>query len=144
MIRKSVLSDTDKIMDIWLKSNVSVHDFIPKDYWLKNYNDVKSAIEEAEVYVYVDDKTNDIVAFIGLNCDYIEGLFVKENERSKGIGKALLDCAKGKKSKLTLDVYAKNIRAIRFYEREHFVVEKRSDDNEEYTMIWKVSTQNNF
>lgn len=50
----------------------------------------------------------------------------------------MLDYVKDKKSKLTLDVYAENIRAICFYEREHFVVEKQSSDNEEYTMIWKA------
>lgn len=74
MIRPIFLSDIDEIMDIWLKSNNSVHNFIPKDYWLKNYNDVKNAIKAAEVYVYVDDNRNDIVAFIGLNYDYVEGL----------------------------------------------------------------------
>ncbi len=74
MIRPIFLSDIDEIMDIRLKSNNSVHNFIPKDYWLKNYNDVKNAIKAAEVYVYVDDNRNDIVAFIGLNYDYVEGL----------------------------------------------------------------------
>ena len=41
----------------------------------------------AEIYVHEDDSTKQIDGFIGLNNDYIEGIFVKETMQSgrKGI-----------------------------------------------------------
>ena len=41
----------------------------------------------AEIYVYQDDSAKQIIGFIGLNGNYIEGVFVKETMQSKGIGK---------------------------------------------------------
>lgn len=47
---------------------------------------VREMLPLAEIYVYEDDYTKQIDGFIGLNNDYIEGLFVKETMQSKGIG----------------------------------------------------------
>ena len=44
----------------------------------------------AEIYVHEDDGTNQIDGFIGLNENYIEGLFVKVATQSKGVGRQLL------------------------------------------------------
>ena len=71
---------------------------------------------------------------------YIAGIFVKESARSKGIGKQLLDYAKERKTKLSLSVYQKNRRAVRFYQREHFIIQAENIDNEtnekEFKMVW--------
>ena len=79
--------------------------------------------------------------FIGLNNDYIEGIFIKEVAQSKGTGKQLLDHVKKVKSILKLNVYQKNERAIRFYLREEFSIQSESvDDNtgeKELIMAWK-------
>lgn len=48
----------------------------------------------------------------------MEGIFVREDVRSRGIGKQLLDYAKEIKSSIRLSVYQKNTRAIAFYQRE--------------------------
>ena len=61
--------------------------------------------------------------------------------RSQGIGKQLLDFVKDKKSKLYLNVYQKNIRAVQFYQREDFEIDCESIDEDtrerDYEMIWK-------
>lgn len=82
---------------------------------------VKEMLPQAEVYVYEDGKK--IQGFIGMNGEYIEGIFVSEAAQSQGIGRLLLDYAKGKKSKLLLNVYQKNTRAISFYKREAFEIQ---------------------
>lgn len=48
---------------------------------------VRKILPYAEIYVYQDDSAKQIIGFIGLNGDYIEGVFVKETMQSKGIGK---------------------------------------------------------
>lgn len=118
MIRKSTNNDIERIMQIWLDTNISVHNYISQEYWISNAKYVKEAIQEAEVYVYENNK--EIKGFIGINKGHIEGIFVEEKYRNQGIGKELIAYCKNKYDKLTLEVYKKNIKAIKFYEREQF------------------------
>ena len=140
MIRKMEEKDIPDVLQIWLETNIRAHNFIEKEYWTGNYEMVKQILPEAEVYVYEDEKNGQIVAFIGMNNQYVEGLFVKESAQSRGIGKQLLDHAKSRKTELRLGVYQKNVRAMRFYLRENFLIqaeEMDEDTNEkEYIMGW--------
>ena len=117
MIRIFRKNDLTVIIHIWLDTNIKAHDFIPKEYWIGNYEMVKDLLPKAEVYVYEDDDSNQIEGFIGLTDNYIAGIFVKEAVQSRGIGKKLLDYAKEVKSDMCLSVYQKNTGAIKFYQR---------------------------
>ena len=121
MIRKLQKTDVIKVADIWLDSNIKAHDFIPAQYWKSNFELVKELLLQATVYVYEDNQK--IQGFIGMNEEYIEGIFVSDEMQSQGIGKILLNYAKGKRNKLFLNVYQKNTRAISFYQREGFEVQ---------------------
>lgn len=140
MIRKMEEKDIPDVLQIWLETNIRAHNFIEKEYWTGNYEMVKQILPEAEVYAYEDEKNGQIVGFIGMNNQYVEGLFVKESAQSRGIGKQLLDHAKSRKTELRLGVYQKNVRAMRFYLRENFLIqaeEMDEDTNEkEYIMGW--------
>lgn len=140
MIRTFRESDLSAVMEIWLDTNIKAHSFISKEYWTSNYEKVKEILPNAEVYVYEDDDTNLIDGFIGLTDSYIAGLFVKETEQSKGIGKQLLDHMKGIKSNMSLSVYQENVRAVHFYQREQFQIQSENiDDNtnkKELIMTW--------
>ena len=82
-----------------------------------------------------------IQGFIGLNGEYIEGIFVLTEMQSKGVGKLLMDFIKERKEKLFLNVYRKNARAIHFYHREGFDIQceglDKNTGEKEYTMIWQ-------
>lgn len=140
MIRAFRESDLSAIMQIWLDTNIMAHRFIPAEYWKDNYETVSQLLPQAEVYVYEDDATGQIFGFIGLTGNYIAGIFVKEEVQSRGIGKRLLCYVKSVKSNLSLSVYQKNIRAVRFYHREQFALQsERMDDStgeKEYIMVW--------
>lgn len=139
MIKRLERAHLDAAARLWLDANREAHDFIPREYWEKNFIHVKGMLPEAEVYVYVDESET-LRGFIGLNGEHIEGIFVQRGTRSKGIGKALLEFVKKRKDRLTLDVYVKNERAVSFYEREGFQkVKKGIDENtgeEDYFMTW--------
>lgn len=141
MIRELQKTDIDTVSQIWLDANRDAHDFIPAEYWENNFFPVKKMLLQAEVYVYMDECKNEIEGFVGLDQEYIAGIFVRKEARSGGIGKALLDFVKEKKQELTLNVYRKNERAVRFYEREGFQIIDRtvdkSTDEKEYLMKWK-------
>ena len=139
MIRKLQKVDINRVADIWLTTNLKAHFFISEQYWISNYEFVKEMLPQAEVYVYEDDKM--IQGFVGLNDEYIEGIFVSDEMQSCGIGKLLLDYIKNKKVSLRLNVYQKNARAISFYQREGFIIQCEDLDEttgeKEYTMLWK-------
>lgn len=141
MIRKLQKIDINRVADIWLKTNLKAHYFIPEQYWTNNYEVVKEMLPQAEVYVYEDDKI--IQGFIGINDEYIEGIFVSDEMQSRGIGKMLLDYIKDKKDRLQLKVYQKNVRAMSFYQREGFTIQSESMDEftgeKEYVMNWELS-----
>ena len=141
MIRKLQKVDINRVADIWLKTNLKAHFFIPEQYWISNYEFVKEMLPQAEVYVYEDDKM--IQGFIGINDEYIEGIFVSDEMRSRGIGKMLLDYIKDKKDRLQLKVYQKNVRAMSFYQREGFIIQSEGMDEftgeKEYMMNWESS-----
>lgn len=139
MIRKLKKADINRVTDLWLDTNLKAHDFIPSQYWKNNYDAVKEMLPQAEVYVYEND--NKIQGFVGLNDEYIEGIFVLDEMQSQGIGKLLLDFAKEKRMKLHLNVYQKNRRAINFYQREDFEIQGEGLDEatgeKDYEMIWQ-------
>ena len=141
MIRKLQKADINRVADIWLKTNLKAHFFIPEQYWISNYEFVKEMLPQAEVYVYEDDKM--IQGFIGINDEYIEGIFVSDEMQSRGIGKMLLDYIKDKKDRLQLKVYQKNVRAMSFYQREGFTIQSESMEEftgeKEYVMNWELS-----
>ena len=141
MIRKLQKVDINRVADIWLKTNLKAHFFIPEQYWISNYEFVKEMLPQAEVYVYEDDKM--IQGFIGVSDEYIEGIFVSDEMQSCGIGKMLLDYIKDKKDRLQLKVYQKNVRAMSFYQREGFAIQSEGMDEstgeKEYVMNWESS-----
>lgn len=130
--------DLDNIMEIWLKSNIEAHNFVDKNYWINNFDLVKSMIKESEIYIY--EENNKILGFIGLSENYIAGIFIDKEFRNKGIGKNLLDYAKDKKDKLYLNVYEKNNKAMNFYIKNQFIISEKNFDDEnkeyEYKLIW--------
>lgn len=139
MIRRFTNTDIDKVADIWLDTNIKAHSFIPAEYWQNHFELVKEMFMQAEIYVYED--ADRILGFIGMDNNYIAGIFVCSDVQSKGIGKQLLDYVKTIKPELSLNVYKKNVRAVQFYQREAFSILSESideDTNEiEYKMIWK-------
>ena len=92
MIRKFTQSDRDTVMNIWLTSNIQAHSFIPKEYWINHFEQVKEILPQSTVYVY--EKNGSVQGFIGLTEHHIEGIFVEESMRGKGIGTQLLNHAK--------------------------------------------------
>jgi len=139
MIRELRKVDINKVAEIWLDTNIKTHYFISAQYWKSNFELVKKMLLQATVYVYEDNQ--EILGFIGLNDEYMEGIFVRDEMQSQGIGKLLLNFVKEKKTKLYLNVYQKNTRAIHFYQREGFEIQREGLDEvtgeKDYVMVWQ-------
>lgn len=129
MIRALEADESDIVMKLWLETNIKAHDFINESYWQMNYDLVKEMLPNATIFVYEDNHA--IQGFVGL---------MDSNSQSKGMGKALLDYVKENHSELSLQVYRKNVRAVKFYIKENFIVLKEQIDENtgeiELVMNW--------
>lgn len=139
MIRAFRPADLPRVMEIWLTANLQAHPFVDEGYWRDNEDIVRSMLPRAEVYVW--EEQGELRGFVGLMEEYIAGIFVDGPCRGQGGGKALLDHAKGRHDRLTLQVYEKNRGAVRFYLREGFRCLRESVEEDsgetEYLMGWE-------
>lgn len=142
MIRPFKPTDIDSLLSIWLLGNLEAHSFIPESYWQSKIPHAKEAIPTLDTYVEEIDGA--VVGFITLQDDLIGSLFVDTNHCSQGIGKRLLDHAKGIRENLSIFLYTKNERAWSFFDREGFVAVQNEPDLEtneyELMMIWPDAT----
>ncbi|MBO0428163.1 GNAT family N-acetyltransferase [Vagococcus fluvialis] len=120
--------ELDRIIDIWLASNIEAHPFVDQAYWKSHQEEVREALPHSDLSYYEID--GEIVGFIGIVDGYIAGIFVDSQYRGKRIGKQLLDDAKAKNNHLELSVYKENKAAIHFYLREEFKIIKEEFDEE--------------
>lgn len=141
MIRKIKSNDIDRVMTIWLESNLSSHNFVKQDYWISNAETVRDQLLQAETYVY--EQSNQIVGFVGMQEDYLAGIFIDKEVRSLGIGKQLLDYIKGIHASISLNVYKENKGAVNFYLREGLSITSEETDEAtnsvEYLMQWNAN-----
>lgn len=140
MVREFKEDDINRVMELWLEANRQAHDFISARYWESNFEAVKEMLPQAELFVFEKDSNGEIQGFVGLEQNYIAGIFVRDEVRSKGIGHQLLEHIKARKNHLTLHVYQKNKRAITFYQREAFQIQRETMDQatgeKELLMVW--------
>ena len=138
IIRKPLSTEIEAVIKIWLDGNMQAHPFIQPDYWLNHIGYMRQVLPLSEVYVC--EVEGEIAGFIGLDGDYIAGLFVGKQYQSQGIGASLIEFIKQQHFTLTLAVYKKNEKAMRFYHKQNFVVmEERIDLNTneaELLMSW--------
>lgn len=134
------MEDINQVMKIWLDSNIDAHNFIKQEYWISNAPDVKKQLMNAEIYVY--EQESKIVGFVGMQDNYLAGIFVDKDIRSNGIGKQILKYIKGIRQEFTLRVYKENKGAVNFYEREGLttITEEMDEatNNIELLMQWKA------
>lgn len=89
MIRKFTEKDIDQVMNLWLLGNLEAHSFIPRNYWIAQFKEVKEAVLHATVIVYESDEI--IQGFLGLMENFIAGIFVGKEFRGRNRRKRIHD-----------------------------------------------------
>lgn len=96
----------------------------------------------AEVYVF--EEYGEIQGFVGMDAEYIAGLFVVEGHQGHGTGHQLISEVK-RKNRLSLHAYEKNAGAVAFYQAEGFHIENSMTEKEtgeqEYRMVFHESDE---
>lgn len=125
MIRPFLGEDTEAIVRLWFEASVQAHGFIPRAYWEAAREDMRTLYLPLsdEIVVHVDDVSGDVDAFFAFIGDFLAAFFVAPSAQGKGLGKRLLRIAKRMHPALTLTVYAENNHAVRFYQRNGFIIQ---------------------
>lgn len=133
-------SELDRLMTIWLNANLEAHDFVAPEYWRGAAPAVREALPAATLTVAIVDGT--IAGFVGVQVAYVAGLFVDKRYRNHGLGGRIMRALQAEHPQLTLDVYERNVGAVRFYERAGFTIAAKSLDaatqQVDYQMHWQA------
>src|SRR5699024_11913600 len=78
--------------------------------------------------------------FISMVEGYLAALFIDVAYQNNGAGKELLNFEKRRRNKIRLKVYKENLSAVRFYEKNGFIIKEELTDEQtnkqEYLMEW--------
>lgn len=122
---------TKELLDIWENSVKATHLFLSnKDIQnIKKY--VPEALKEVKHLIIIENENNIPLGFMGIENTKLEMLFIKSNERGKGVGKQLLTYGIEKYNVNELTVNEQNPNAKGFYEHLGFKVYKRTELDEQ-------------
>lgn len=120
-IRKLTSKDIEAVVELWYKTSIIAHNFIPKSYWKKNKETMASEyLPNSDTYLALEK--GKIVGFVSMIENFLAAIFVDNKIQGKGIGKSLLDFVKSQKINIQLKVYQKNTKAISFYKSQGFAI----------------------
>ncbi len=121
----------EKLVELWEKSVKETHLFLSEDEIesIKEY--VPQALKDINTLVIIENEINCPIAFMGVQDEKLEMLFILPKERGKGLGKKLLQYGIENYSIKELTVNEQNPLAKGFYEYMGFKVYKRTEYDEQ-------------
>ena len=129
-IRGARPADRPTLFDIWERSVRATHTFLTEaDIAFLEPKVVDYLANDASNFVVVCDGEGSIAGFMALGADEIEALFLAPQYLRRGLGTQLIAEARKRRPgiALRLDVNEQNEGARRFYEARGFVVDGRSE-----------------
>ena len=122
---------SEQLIEVWEKSVRATHLFLSdneiKD--IKTY--VPQAINEVAHLIIAENEDKNPIAFMGIEEQTLEMLFIMPEERGKGLGKRLIQYGIENYLIKELAVNEQNPLAKGFYEHMGFQVYKRTDHDEQ-------------
>lgn len=118
------------LINIWEPAVIKTHTFLTSKEIenIKEY--VPLAIKSVSILL-IAIANKEVIAFIGINDQKIEMLFVKNEFQGLGIGKKLIEYAKSNYNINEVTVNEQNQKALGFYKHIGFQEYKRSDLDEQ-------------
>ena len=121
----------NQLLEVWENSVKATHKFLSDEEIenIKKY--VPQGLKEISHLIIVENDNNVPIAFMGIENQKLEMLFIQDNERGKGLGKELLNYGIKNYNVNKLAVNEQNPKAKGFYEHMGFKVYKRSELDEQ-------------
>jgi putative acetyltransferase len=119
MIRKYEQGDLIELLDAWYSASQVAHPFLSRDFFEQERRNIRDLyLPNSETWVF--ELEGVVVGFIALIGNEVGGIFVHSEFHGQGIGRALMDHARGIREELELDVFEDNLVGRRFYEKYGF------------------------
>lgn len=120
-----------KLSEVWEKSVRATHLFLSEEYRKQIAATLPEALCSVSHLVVAINELEDPVAFMGIEGDRLEMLFLSPEERGKGLGRQLLELGIQSYSVKELTVNEQNPQARGFYEHMGFEAYQRRDTDEQ-------------
>ncbi|HEY0594854.1 acetyltransferase [Sphingopyxis sp.] len=125
-IRASTPADGARAVEIWRDAVDATHDFLTPEDRVAIEDEVRGFLPAAPLWLAVDENDRP-VAFMLLDGNSMEALFIDPSWRGKGVGKALVDHAVELHGAISTEVNEQNDQAVGFYRHLGFVPTGRSE-----------------
>lgn len=121
----------NQLLEVWEDSVKATHLFLSNEEIesIKEY--VPQAISGVSHLIIMENESHQPIAFMGIEDRKLEMLFIKNNERGKGLGKQLLNYGIENYNVNRLAVNEQNPEAKGFYEYMGFKTYKRTELDEQ-------------
>ena len=116
-----------KLLNVWEDSVKATHHFLSDEEIEKIKEYVPQALSSISHLIIETDENENPIAFMGIDGNKLEMLFIKNSQRGKGLGKQLLNYGIKKYNVNELAVNEQNPDAKGFYEHMGFKVYKRNE-----------------
>ena len=116
-----------QLLLVWEDSVKATHTFLSDEEIEKIKEYIPQALKGISHLIIAIDENENPVAFMGIEENKLEMLFIKNNQRGKGLGKRLLNYGIEKYNVNELAVNEQNPQAKGFYEHMGFKVYQRNE-----------------
>jgi putative acetyltransferase len=123
-IRRAIPTDREVLLDIWLRSVRTTHTFVSEADVQSMIPQVRDYLASGEIELWI---LSDDSGAMGMSGSKMESLFLAPEFHRRGAGRRLVQHAQALHGELTADVNEQNAAARSFYEACGFVVEGRSE-----------------
>lgn len=107
------------MLDAWYSASQVAHPFLSQDFFEQERRNIRDLyLPYSETWVF--DLDGVVVGFMSLIGNEVGGIFVDSAFHRHGIGRALMDHARGTRDELELDVFKDNAVGRSFYEKYGF------------------------
>ncbi len=130
-IRQRPLPLIEQLLTVWESAVKATHLFLSNSEIENIRQYVPQALKNIPRLIVLEKEDRTPIAFMGIDGQKLEMLFVAASERGKGLGKALLRYGIDKYSVEELTVNEQNPLAKGFYEHMGFRVFQRSNTDEQ-------------
>ncbi|MCP9612149.1 GNAT family N-acetyltransferase [Coprobacter tertius] len=121
--------DYEEIISLWEKSVRATHFFLSEDDIVFYKSMLENGYLQNVRLWGIKNSDNRILAFLGVDGNNIEMLFVDPDKRGMGLGRELVKYAVCKLKCNKVDVNEQNEQAVAFYDRMGFVLQSRDDND---------------
>lgn len=120
-----------KLIAVWEASVRATHLFLSDSKILSIKEYVPQALKSVDKLIIAENEEEKPIAFMGIENETLEMLFITPSERGQGLGKQLLQYGISNYKVNRLTVNEQNPQAKGFYEHMGFHVYKRTDYDEQ-------------